>query len=379
MEKKVYVTGIGIVSALGAGCEATLRALKSGKSGIEPVKYLSTQHSHLPVGEVKLSNGEMAGKLRLGYPYSQLRTVLLGIMAAKEAIASAGMTEEECRHSVFVNGTTVGGMDKTERHFNDVFSTQAQKPDALELQYNDCGVTTELIADQLGGFKFVTTTSTACSSAANALIFGANMIKTEMTDMAVVGGSEALSRFHLNGFNTLMILDNERCRPFKDDRAGINLGEGAAYLVLESEESIKRSGHKPIALLAGYANTCDAFHQTATSDNGEGPYLAMRKALDMARLSPADIDYINAHGTGTPNNDRTEMAAMERIWGDRLPAFASTKSLTGHTTSASGSIESVISLLLMRMNGLRNLVNNSFGFGGNDTTLVFSNINEETR
>lgn len=244
----------------------------------------------------------------------------------------------------------------------------------------------------------VTTTSTACSSAANAIIFGANLIKSGVTDIVVAGGAEALTKFHLNGFNTLMILDKDTCRPFDRNRAGINLGEGAAYIVLESEESVKRRNVRPVAELSGYANTCDAFHQTATSENGEGAYLAMRKAMDMARLSPCDIDYVNAHGTGTPNNDASELAAMERIWGTQIPAFSSTKAFTGHTTSASGSIETVICLLALQhgflppnlgwrtpineggipitgtdnQRDIKNIINNSFGFGGNDSSLIFS-------
>lgn len=195
-----------------------------------------------------------------------------------------------------------------------------------------------------------------------------------------------------------MILDKERCRPFDKGRAGINLGEGAAYIVLESAQSVKNRGAKVLAELTGYVNTCDAFHQTATSENGDGAYLAMRKALDMAHLSPDEIDYVNTHGTGTPNNDICELAAMERIWGAELPDFSSTKPFTGHTTSASGSIEAVICLLSIA-NGVRpksigvsislkdditpltetkrdcstkNVMNNSFGFGGNDSSLIFS-------
>lgn len=223
------------------------------------------------------------------------------------------------------------------------------------------------------------------------------MIKAGLVDIAVVGGSEALSKFHLNGFNTLMILDGERCRPFDKDRAGINLGEGAAYLVIESESSAKARGAEILGELSGYANTCDAYHQTASSDNGDGAYLSMTKALAMAGLQPDEIDYVNAHGTGTPNNDITELAAMRRVFGDKLPKFSSTKAFTGHTTSASGSIESVICLLAINRGfipvnlGFKNeidndakpvdktiiaevdhVVDNAFGFGGNDTTLIFS-------
>lgn len=398
MTKKVFVTGLGVISALGIGVEATLDSLRRGETGIGKLTQLETEHNYLPVGEVKLSNDDMAQMLSLGYPYDELRTVLMGIIAAKEAIAYAGLDETALSKCAFINGTTVGGMDKTEKHFKKVFDANTETPDSVELKYNDCGCSSELIADQIGKVKMVTTTSTACSSAANAIILGANMIKSGLVDIAIVGGAESLTKFHLNGFNTLMILDKENCRPFDRNRAGINLGEGAAYLVLESEKSMTQRGVKPLVLLSGYANTCDAFHQTATSENGEGAYLSMRKALDMARLFPSDIDYINAHGTGTPNNDVCEFAAMERIWGYELPPFSSTKSFTGHTTSASGSIESVICILSIQ-NGfipknigfvnpmkdsaipvtgnaftkeINNVINNSFGFGGNDSTLIFS-------
>lgn len=398
MATQVFVTGIGIISALGVGINATLKSLQRGESGIGKLLHLDTEHDYLPVGEVKLSNADMAQMLNLAYPFDELRTVLLGIIAAKEAIVSAGLDAKTLSRSVFINGTTVGGMDKTEKHFKDVFDNNGKTPNSVELKYNDCGCSSELIADQLGKVKMVTTISTACSSAANAVILGANMIKSDLTDIAIVGGAESLTKFHLNGFNTLMILDKEKCRPFDRDRSGINLGEGAAYLVIESEESMKRRGVAPLAIVSGYANTCDAFHQTATSENGEGAFLSMRKALDMARLSPADIDYINAHGTGTSNNDACEFAAMERIWRNDMPSFSSTKSFTGHTTSASGSIESVICILSIMNNFIprnigfvnpmkesaipemenkhtdkvNNVINNSFGFGGNDSTIIFS-------
>ncbi len=404
MAERILITGAGIVSALGCGMDATLQSLLEGKSGIGAIRHLSTEHTEFPVGEVAMSDKEMAELLGVGYPEAELRTVLLGIIAAKEAVASAHLGETELAKAAFISGTTVGGMDKTEKYFKSAFDSKCETDDSVELKYNDCGCSTELIADKVGKFALTTTTSTACSSAANAIILGANLIKSCIVDIAVVGGSEALTKFHLNGFNTLMILDKERCRPFDRDRAGINLGEGAGFIVLESEASAKRRGVTPLAELSGYANTCDAFHQTATSENGEGAYLAMRKAMDMARLSPQDIDYINAHGTGTPNNDDCELAAMERIWGDRIPKFSSTKAFTGHTTSASGSIEAVICLLALQhgilppnlgwknpirdagipitaqenAENIHHIINNSFGFGGNDSSLILSRVNPDS-
>ncbi len=398
MIKKVFVTGAGIISAIGVGSDETLHSLINGISGIRNVSHLQTEHNEFPVGEVPLSNAEMSQMLGVDYPYSELRTVLLGVFAAREALSSANLKPTDLTHAAFISGTTVGGMDKTEQHISEALESNAQNEGCKELKYNDCGYSTELIADKVGKFGFVTTTSTACSSAANAIILGANMIKSGVIDIAVVGGAEALTKFHLNGFNTLMILDQNRCRPFDAERSGINLGEGAAYIVLESENSVKNRNVKPLGELLGYANACDAFHQTASSDNGEGAFRAMSQALKMANLKPSDIDYINAHGTGTPNNDITELAAMERIWGKSIPKFSSTKPFTGHTTSASGSIEAVICLLALNHSfmpqnlgwknaineyakpitnlivntPIKNVIDNSFGFGGNDSSLIFS-------
>jgi 3-oxoacyl-(acyl-carrier-protein) synthase len=195
-----------------------------------------------------------------------------------------------------------------------------------------------------------------------------------------------------------MILDHEQCKPFDTQRAGLNLGEGAAFVVMETEASAKSRGADILAMFSGFGNACDAFHQTASSDNGEGAFLAMDKALRTAGLQPSDIGYVNAHGTGTPNNDASESQALVRLFGQQLPPVSSTKGMTGHTTSASGAVESVICLLALQQsflpanygfstpmeNGivpvtsvgthydLRHVMCNSFGFGGNDTSLIFS-------
>ena len=403
MASQVCITGIGIVSALGVGVEATWNALQAGRSGIGKPIHLPTEHKDIPVGEVTLSNVDMARMLQVDYPMADLRTVLLGLMAGREAMADAGLLPSDLSNTAFISGTTVGGMDKTERHFKTVSETQAQTSESKELQYNDCGYSTELIAENIGRFRLVTTISTACSSAANAFVLGANLIKAGVVERAVVGGTEALTKFHLNGFNALMILDKEICRPFDRDRSGINLGEGAAYIVFEREETACQRGVNIKGVLSGYANTCDAFHQTASSAEGEGAYLAMTKAMKMAGLQAEDIDYINAHGTGTVNNDAAELAAMTRIWGDTLPRFSSTKAFTGHATSAAGAIEAAICLLALQYNffppnlGWKNpirenekpitenneksivqhIINNSFGFGGNDTSLIFSKYSKE--
>jgi len=214
----------------------------------------------------------------------------------------------------------------------------------------------------------------------------------------ICGGTEALSKFTINGFNALMILDPSHCRPFDNSRKGLNLGEGAAYLVLESEREAEARGATPLAEVLGYGNANDAFHQTASSPEGTGAYEAMRLALASAGISPAQIDYINAHGTATENNDLSESTGLKRIFGERVPAFSSTKPFTGHTLAAAGSIEAVYSILSIQ-NGIvwpnlnfsqpiietgltpavavtkqsiDRVLSNSFGFGGNTSSLIIS-------
>ena len=380
METLIHITGAGVVSAVGCGRGETLDALRHGRSGIGPVRFLRTEEKAFPVGEVPLSDGEMAA--RSGASPDLSRTSLMGILALQEALAGAGL--KDLAGVPLIGGTTVGGMDRTERTFP-VYSP-----------LHDCGASTDAIAAHFGGAPFATTLSTACSSAANAVIFGANLIRSGQAEIVAVGGSESLSDFHLHGFGSLMILDTAPCRPFDATRAGLNLGEGAAFLILESEASMKRRGSSSLGVLSGFGNACDAFHQTASSENGEGAFLAMQKALRMAGLKPEDIDYVNAHGTGTPNNDASESAALKRVFGDAMPPVSSTKAFTGHTTSASGSIEAVFCLLALKHGfipaqlnwtaadpacivpsaggpaHLTHILCNAFGFGGNDSSLLIS-------
>ena len=380
METVIHITGAGVVSAVGCGRGETLDALRHGRSGIGPVRFLQTEEKAFPVGEVPLSDEEMAA--RSGASPDLSRTSLMGILALEEALAEAGL--KDLAGVPLIGGTTVGGMDRTERTFP-VYSP-----------LHDCGASTDAIAAHFGGAPFATTLSTACSSAANAVIFGANLIRSGQAEIVAVGGSESLSDFHLHGFGSLMILDTAPCRPFDATRAGLNLGEGAAFLILESDASMKRRGSASLGVLSGFGNACDAFHQTASSENGEGAFLAMQKALRMAGLKPEDIDYVNAHGTGTPNNDASESAALKRVFGDAMPPVSSTKAFTGHTTSASGSIEAVFCLLALKHGfipaqlnwtaadpacivpsaggeaSLNHILCNAFGFGGNDSSLLIS-------
>lgn len=397
MNNNIVITGEGIICAIGQDKPSVLDSLQHKHSGIGTMQFLRSCHKELPVGEVPLSNDDM--RSQLGVKDTMInRTTLMGMLAVRQALEDAAIqcdtVKEKPLRLVLISGTTVAGMDITE----DLFDQFSHSDAALQcLRYHSAGASTRLIAEYFDIFSEYTTISTACSSAANALMLGARMLTAGEADVVVAGGAEALSLFHLNGFRSLMILDHEPCRPFDATRAGLNLGEGAAFLVMETEESATRRGVTPHAYLTGYGNACDAFHQTASSDNGEGAYLAMTEALQMAGLKPSDIQYVNAHGTGTPNNDLSESMALKRVFGENMPLVSSTKSFTGHTTSASGSIESVICLLALQhqfvpanlgwsqaIDGgivptmgedhchLQHVVCNSFGFGGNDTSLVFS-------
>ncbi len=389
MSGTISVTGMGILCAIGNNQTEVLTSLRNKASGICRMKYLPSVHTDIPVGEIKLSTEEM--KQMLGIPSEETvsRTSVMGAIAVREALQQAGINDVSGKRVALISGTTVGVMDVTEQ----VFEQTGIDPELQGMPHShECGQSTLEIARYSGlqGARCCTI-CTACSSALNAIMIGSEMLKNDEVDLVVAGGSEPLSKLHLNGFNTLMILDRERCRPFDETRAGLNLGEGAAYVVLQKDVPCG------LAYVRGYANRCDAFHQTATSKNGEGATLAMTGALRMAGLQPKDIQYINAHGTGTPDNDASESAAFKRVFGADLPDMSSTKSYTGHTTSAAGSVETVICLLAMENDfvpaslgwqhpmpdgvipspgrtgvKLDYVMCNSFGFGGNDSSLILS-------
>jgi len=386
----IKITGLGIVCAIGNDAPSVLASLKAGKGGVAPIQYLQTEHKELPVGEIKLSNDEMKQMLGIDADALVSRTTLMGAISLRQALEDSKV-DLAGKRVVVISGTTVGGMDVTEHYFQRI-----KKEDELlyMLDKHDCGPSTDDVVRYAGlSGAEVITISTACSSALNSIILGSEMLKSGEADIVFAGGVEGLSKFHLNGFNTLMILDQQQCRPFDNTRAGLNLGEGAGFVVLQREDEAKESE----IFVRGYGNRCDAFHQTASSEDGEGAYLAMTEALKTAKLNPEDIQYINAHGTGTPNNDPSESAAIRRVFGEKYPYVSSTKGFTGHTTSASGSIEAIISILAMQNDfvpgnygwaeqdekcitptmgaenvKIDNVLCNSFGFGGNDSSLIIS-------
>jgi len=394
MADQIWITGLGVASSIGLNVEENLLALRSGRRGIGPITILNTIHRNdFRVGEISFSDDQLMEILEVPAAsyLNYTRTTLIGMLAAREALVNSGIDLSDGVSTALVSATTVGGMDKTERDFpgGDISTGFVAT--------HPCGDSTDKIADflQLKGYR--TTLSTACSSGANAIIHAARLISHGHVERALVGGVDALSKFTLNGFNSLMILDREECRPFDRSRKGLNLGEGAGFLVLESDRLA--GDHRKICRLSGYANANDAHHQTASSPDGQGAYDAMKGALAMSGLTPDKIDYINAHGTGTENNDASEGAALLRVFGENLPPFSSTKAFTGHTLGAAAGIEAVFSALAIREElifpglgfkeamevpavspetqlrkkvSLSHVLSNSFGFGGNNSTLILS-------
>lgn len=399
MSTGVFIAGAGTITAIGNNIAECLSALEKEQPGMGNITYLKTNHRGIiPVAEVKLTNEELA--VLSGLPSQTSRTALLSSIAAKEALSNAGIENIGSLRAGFISANTVGGMDKTEKFFADFLSAPS-KGRLRDVVDHECGCVTDLVADQLGINHYVSTISTACSSSANAIAFGARLIKHGILDVVVAGGTDALTKFTLNGFNSLMILDRQFCKPFDEDRMGLNLGEGAGYLVLVSDRVGESLQNSLYGKLSGYHNANDAYHQTASSPDGTGSFLAMKGALERSGLHPSDIDYINLHGTGTQNNDLAEGTAIKRLFTAPYPKMSSTKSYTGHTLGASGGIEAVLSVLSIKQGivypnlrfktpmadiglvpqtdfiknqKIQHVLSNSFGFGGNCTSLIFSKL-----
>jgi 3-oxoacyl-[acyl-carrier-protein] synthase-1 len=402
MSKRVLISGYGIICSIGDNGEKTFSSLIKRKSGLGKVNVLQTAHRDtFPACEVRHHDSvlqEMAGVIP-GHGFT--RTSLLAMIAVKEAISSARLGEEEIKRAGLISATTTGGIREFEERFQDIQNPEKDGPWRSFLNTADPGEHTMRLGHALKLNKnFLGTVSTACSSSAMAVIFGSRLIRHGLLERVICGGSDSLSKMILNGFHSLMIVSQEPCRPFDENRKGLNPGEGAAYLVLESERALRESGRRAIAELRGYAALNDAFHQTASSPDGNGALRTMTAALKKGGLHPENIDYVNAHGTGTENNDLAEGLAFQSLFGKKPPPFSSTKPYTGHTMAAAGSVEAAFCLMAMENDitfpnlnfsqpmkelairpetdlvrrPLRHVLSNSFGFGGHTASLLFSRL-----
>ena len=368
--------------------------VKNNLSGISSRPIVLKSKLNLPVGEIHFTNNELSEYLSIPSYRHLSRTALLGIMAVKEALSNTDFPKNA--RVALVSATSVAGMDLTELFYKE-YDKDNNKGRLRDVKMHDCGTIARVIAEYSGINGYVSDISTACSSAANAILFAAKLLKYNVADYVVAGGCDALSIFTLNGFNALKVLDSDICRPFDNSRCGLNLGEGAGFLLMQRDDMPYTEKY---CTFAGGVNANDAFHQTASSDSGTGAFLAMSNALKNADILPEEVSYINAHGTATVNNDASESAAILRLFGNKsmVPHFSSIKAFTGHTLAASGGIEAVLSAIAVKNgylypnlnfsnpidnfelvpvthfsdnNQVNCVVSNSFGFGGNCTSLIF--------
>ncbi|MDD3876206.1 MAG: beta-ketoacyl-[acyl-carrier-protein] synthase family protein [Bacteroidales bacterium] len=393
----VFVTGMGLVSALGSNVNENLKGLRSGQTGIKKSRFFASKYAETHFfGEVNKSTETLIESIKLTSKLGLTRTDILAMIAFNEAIHDAGLAPEEISSfdTAFISASTVGGMCAHDELFAD--AQLPEKPSVYLFSYPFAAHALKIIEEfKIRGIS--NTINTACSSSANAITMGTKLIQSGRVKRAIVGGADSLSKYTANGFNALRILSDDPCRPFDTNRKGLSLGEGAAYLVLEAEE--QTFVKKKYARISGFSNTSDAFHLSSLSEEAEGVKMAIEKALTSAGLKPGMIDYINTHGTGTENNDKVELLGLSKVFG-LIPPYNATKSYTGHSLGAAGSMEAIIALLSLNYKELypslycenpideqtpplkkyqnnvdiKHVLSNSFGFGSNCTSLIFSKI-----
>jgi len=386
---------MGVISAIGNSVAENHIALTEAVCGVKkefslfPTKYAGM----LPFGQVNISSVSLPGKLNITEP-GVTRTTMLALHAFNEAIRDAQIPLPQLSSfdTALIGASTVGGMCLTDELYADANNNTEGSPYTLSY---DCASVALYLQQRFEMNGIINTINTACSSSANAIMYGAMLIKNGFAKRAIVGGADSLAKYTINGFHALHILLHENCTPFDEGRKGLNLGEGAAFLVLEKEEDI--AGKKVYAELTGYCNANDAYHPSSLSEQGDGPFFSMRGALQNAGLSASQVSFINAHGTGTENNDEVESRSLLRLF-ENMPPFASSKANIGHTLGAAGAIEAVYSILSLvhqevypnlhfnqpiattglipvksyQKIQLQHVMSNSFGFGGNCSSLIFS-------
>ena len=392
LRRRPVITGIGIISAAGCGMASVWASVQAGQSGLRPLsQFVSPRHGHPLVGEVREEVAALAGAVRGS------RSDKLAWIAAREALAGAGVetgkTADPARVGVML-GATVGGMRGTEQFLTALLRENRRRFGPL--RFHECAGAADLCARQMGALGPVATLSTACSAGALAILAAAELIEQDEADLMLAGAGDSLARLTLNGFGSLLLLDANGCRPFDARRAGISLGEGAAMLVLEAEETALARGARVLARLSGWGASCDAFHATAPRPDGGGALAAMQRALQRGGLQPGAIDFVSAHGTATPDNDAMEAQALRQLFGERLPPFGSVKRFFGHTLAASGAIKAVLAVQSLREQAVpgtpgfeqvdpkiglepvrefraqrvARILSNSFGFGGINASIV---------
>lgn len=407
-KRRVVITGLGTINPLGNNVTDTWDKLIKGESGIDTITSFET--NELPVsfaGEVKnFDANEYMGKQ---HARKLDRSSHLSIFATEEALKDANLNPEERLgpNVGIVFGTGIGGIGATEQAVRTYDERGASRINPLAITQLMPNSSTGQVAIKYGIEGPSLTITTACAASANAVGEAKNMIQNGVVDMVVTGGTESgTTPMTIGAFAQIRALSTnnenpkEACKPFDKNRDGFVMGEGSTVLVMESEESALKRGAEIYGYVAGYGATTDAYHITAPAEGGKGAVVAMQKAIEDAKLSINDIDYINAHGTSTPANDKNETAAIKTVFGDKAYDLdiSSTKSMTGHLLGGGGAFESMVSVLALQKSTIPPTINlnspdeecdlnytpndavqkemnvamsNSFGFGGHNGVLVF--------
>ena len=391
---RIVVSGLGVVSPYGAGVKTFWAGLAAGTCAIRPITLIETDGFRSRIA-AEVPADTVAG---LGVSARRTRADRLGLAAAREALADAVLSARDRAETALVVGAVGGGMFEGEEWYWEETRNGRPSPRITALRSILPCTHAETLGFRLGLGGPKETVVMACASGAAAIALGADLIREGAASCALVGGVDALTRICFMGFNALRLLDPEPCRPFDRDRKGMSIGEAAAFLLLEDAERCRARGARHHGELLGAAVTTDAHHVTAPHPEGEGMVRAMTQALRAAQVAPHEIGYVNAHGTGTLQNDRTEALALARVFGAGRVLVSSTKSLVGHTMAAAGSLEAVATLLTLqhglvpptahlehvdpeipfdcvprvaREAPLDRALSNSFGFGGQNVSLIF--------
>jgi 3-oxoacyl-[acyl-carrier-protein] synthase II len=399
MNERLAVTGIGAVSALGSGADATFDAVVAGRRGFGPLKLFDPADARCRIA-AQVSDFDLDAVVPRGQTGDFSRTDAMALCAAREALKRAGASSGTL--GVILGGTT-GGMLETEEALLAGPLDRVDARRAARLLSHPLDLTTERIAKLLGATGRRSTICAACSSSALAIAQAASWLRTGQVERVLAGGADGLCRLTFFGFDALGALDTEPCRPFDVARRGLGLGEGAAFLCLEREGAARARGAEILAFLSGSATGAEAHHVTHPEPSGARAAELVLRALSAAGLSPSALDYVNAHGTGTLQNDAMEARALHTALGDAAARVlvSSTKGQLGHTLGAAGALEAVVTVLaiarglvpptagletpddptLLHVTGtarrasLRAAASCSFGFGGTGAVLVFESPN----
>jgi 3-oxoacyl-[acyl-carrier-protein] synthase II len=391
---RVVVSGLGVVSPYGAGTKTFWAGLAAGTCAIRPITLIETEGFRARVAAEVPADVVAA----LGVSARRARADRFGLAAAREALADAGLGPSDRAEAALVIGAVGGGMLEGETWYWEETRTGRSSPRIKALRSILPYTHAETLGWRLGIGGPKETVVMACASGAASIALAADLVRAGVVPLALAGGVDALTRICFMGFNALKLLDPEPCRPFDRDRRGMSIGEAASFVVLEDADRCRARGGRVLAELLGAGVSTDAHHVTSPQPDGEGMERAMCLALSDAGIDAGAVDYVNAHGTGTLHNDRTEALALARVFGAGHVPVSSTKSLVGHTMAAAGSLEAVATVLALQ-HGLipptANLVNidpeipfdcvpvaarpapleialsNSFGFGGQNVSLVF--------